>query len=177
MARVAQADDSDNLTVKRVLGTADPDRIRGDRRQRAFMYSIVGPLWKLSSKHQDSPAQHTVPPGWIHVGTTQGRGRYDTKNQYALPKKHIWLCPTPQRLEANPQPLIPIHNHHKPNACENTDFRRNRSHHNRTLTINGHAANWHRTQTHAAAVTVCHRSIAWLRNWRNVLREIRGVGR
>ena len=39
--------------------------------------------------------------------------------------------------------------------------------------INGHAANWHRTQTHAAAVTVCHRSIAWLRNWRKVLREIR----
>ena len=31
--------------------------------------------------------------GWIHVGTTQGRGRYDTKRQYALPKKHIWLCP------------------------------------------------------------------------------------
>ena len=31
--------------------------------------------------------------GWIHVGTTQGRGRYDTKKQYALPKKHIWLCP------------------------------------------------------------------------------------
>ena len=39
--------------------------------------------------------------------------------------------------------------------------------------INGHAANWHRTQTHAATVTVCHRPIAWLRNWRNVLREIR----
>ena len=35
------------------------------------------------------------------------------------------------------------------------------------------AANWHRTQTHTAAVTVCHRPIAWLRNWRNVLREIR----
>ena len=31
--------------------------------------------------------------GWINVGTTQGRGRYDTKKQYALPKKHIWLCP------------------------------------------------------------------------------------
>ena len=25
--------------------------------------------------------------------TTRGRGRYDTKNQRALPKKHIWLCP------------------------------------------------------------------------------------
>ncbi len=31
--------------------------------------------------------------GWIHVGTTQGRGRYDTQNQYALPKKEIWLRP------------------------------------------------------------------------------------
>ena len=39
--------------------------------------------------------------------------------------------------------------------------------------LNSRAANWHGTQTQAAAVTVCHRSIAWLRNWRNVLREIR----
>ena len=31
--------------------------------------------------------------GWIRVGTTQGRGRYDRKNQYAKPKKQIWLCP------------------------------------------------------------------------------------
>ena len=30
---------------------------------------------------------------WTHIGTTRGRGRYDTKNQRALPKKHIWLCP------------------------------------------------------------------------------------
>ena len=31
--------------------------------------------------------------GWIHVGTTQGRGRQDTRRQYPLPKKHIWLKP------------------------------------------------------------------------------------
>ena len=31
--------------------------------------------------------------GWTRVGTTQGRGRYDTKNEYAKPKKQIWLCP------------------------------------------------------------------------------------
>ena len=31
--------------------------------------------------------------GWIHVGTTQGRGRYDRDKQYALAKKDIWLCP------------------------------------------------------------------------------------
>lgn len=31
--------------------------------------------------------------GWIHVGTTQGRGRYDKNREFAKPKKHIWLCP------------------------------------------------------------------------------------
>ncbi len=31
--------------------------------------------------------------GWIHVGTTQGRGRYDTHTQYGKPKKDIWLRP------------------------------------------------------------------------------------
>ena len=31
--------------------------------------------------------------GRIHVGTTQGRGRYDTKREFAKPKKDVWLCP------------------------------------------------------------------------------------
>ena len=31
--------------------------------------------------------------GWVHVGTTQGRGRYDTDKQYDKPKKDIWLRP------------------------------------------------------------------------------------
>ena len=31
--------------------------------------------------------------GWIPVGTTQGRGRYDTQNLYNKPKKDIWLRP------------------------------------------------------------------------------------
>ena len=31
--------------------------------------------------------------GWTHVGATQGRGRYDTKNRYDKPKKDIWLLP------------------------------------------------------------------------------------
>ena len=31
--------------------------------------------------------------GWIHVGTTQGRGRYDRDKQYDKPKKDIWLRP------------------------------------------------------------------------------------
>lgn len=31
--------------------------------------------------------------GWFHVGTTQGRGRYDTKMEFGKPKKDIWLCP------------------------------------------------------------------------------------
>ena len=39
--------------------------------------------------------------------------------------------------------------------------------------LNGRAANWLRTQAQAAAAAVCHRPIVWLRNWRNVFREIR----
>ncbi len=31
--------------------------------------------------------------GWIPVGTTQGRDRYDTNNRYDKPKKDIWLRP------------------------------------------------------------------------------------
>ena len=31
--------------------------------------------------------------GWIRVGTTQGRGRYDRRNKAGKPKKDIWLCP------------------------------------------------------------------------------------
>ena len=30
---------------------------------------------------------------WIHVGVTQGRGKLDVRNEYALPKKDIWLYP------------------------------------------------------------------------------------
>ena len=31
--------------------------------------------------------------GWIHVGTTQGRGRYDRQKQFDKPKKDVWLRP------------------------------------------------------------------------------------
>ena len=31
--------------------------------------------------------------GWIHVGATQGRGRYDRDRQYNKPKKDVWLRP------------------------------------------------------------------------------------
>ena len=31
--------------------------------------------------------------GWIRVGTTQGRGRYDRQKQYDKPKKDVWLRP------------------------------------------------------------------------------------
>ena len=31
--------------------------------------------------------------GWIRVGATQGRGRYDTNKRYDKPKKDIWLRP------------------------------------------------------------------------------------
>ena len=31
--------------------------------------------------------------GWLRVGTTQGRGRYDRDKLYDKPKKDIWLRP------------------------------------------------------------------------------------
>ncbi len=31
--------------------------------------------------------------GWIKVGNTQGRGRYDRENRHDKPKKDIWLRP------------------------------------------------------------------------------------
>ena len=31
--------------------------------------------------------------GWIHVGTTRGRGRYDRQRQFDKPRKDIWLRP------------------------------------------------------------------------------------
>ncbi len=30
---------------------------------------------------------------WIRAGKTQGRGKLDVKNEYALPVKDIWLRP------------------------------------------------------------------------------------
>ena len=31
--------------------------------------------------------------GWIHVGTTQGRGRYDLHTRRDQPRKDVWLRP------------------------------------------------------------------------------------
>ena len=31
--------------------------------------------------------------GWIHVGTTKGRGRYDRDKLYDKPRKDVWLRP------------------------------------------------------------------------------------
>ena len=31
--------------------------------------------------------------GWVHVGTTQGRGRNDFYKEAALPQKDIWMLP------------------------------------------------------------------------------------
>ena len=43
--------------------------------------------------------------GWTHVGTTQGRGRYDRHKRYDKPKKDVWLRPPPTGLETHPQSL------------------------------------------------------------------------
>ena len=31
--------------------------------------------------------------GWLHVGTTQGRGRYDRDTLFDKPRKDVWLRP------------------------------------------------------------------------------------
>jgi len=31
--------------------------------------------------------------GWINVGTTQGRGRYDQDKLFDKPRKDVWLRP------------------------------------------------------------------------------------
>ena len=38
--------------------------------------------------------------GWIRVGTTQGRGRYDRHKLYDKPRKDVWLRPLRSRGEA-----------------------------------------------------------------------------
>ena len=43
--------------------------------------------------------------GWIRVGTTQGRGRYDRDRQYDKPKKDVWLRPLRRGLETHAQSL------------------------------------------------------------------------
>ena len=45
-------------------------------------------------RRNTAPHRRRLPAsGWIRVGTTQGRGRYDTKNRHDKPKKDIWLRP------------------------------------------------------------------------------------
>ena len=41
--------------------------------------------------------------GWIHVGTTQGRGRYDRDRRFDKPKKGCLAPPAAKGLEANPE--------------------------------------------------------------------------
>lgn len=36
---------------------------------------------------------------WIHVGETQGRGKWDTKRQHTTPVKTIWLYPLDRRYK------------------------------------------------------------------------------
>ena len=43
--------------------------------------------------------------GWTHVGTTQGRGRYDRQKQYDKPKKDVWLRPLRKDWKTNSQSL------------------------------------------------------------------------
>ena len=44
--------------------------------------------WRLAPRHTGAVYNAS---GWIRVGTTQGRGRYDRHTKRAQPKKDIWL--------------------------------------------------------------------------------------
>lgn len=52
---------------------------------------------------------------WIHVGQTQGRGKLDRYNEYALPVKDIWLYPLHRHFRqlltqpVNPSPAAPAY--------------------------------------------------------------------
>ena len=41
---------------------------------------------------------------WLHVGPTQGRGKLDRENRYALPVKDIFSVSSPQALQT---PAVP----------------------------------------------------------------------
>ena len=43
--------------------------------------------------------------GWIRVGATQGRGRYNMTNRSDKPRKDIWLRPLRKDWKAHPQPV------------------------------------------------------------------------
>ena len=56
-------------------------------------YQVVPRLMETFVETPRFPGTVYQAAGWIQVGTTKGRGRYDTQNKYELPKKEIWLRP------------------------------------------------------------------------------------
>ena len=55
--------------------------------------------------------------GWTHVGTTQGRGRYDTHMKRAQPKKDIWLRPLRDGIGSELS-IVEISTHHPINRSD-----------------------------------------------------------
>ena len=59
-----------------------------------------------SSRSRATPAPSTGPPvGWVHVGTTQGRGRYDRYNPARQAQEGRLAAASAKRLATNPQSL------------------------------------------------------------------------
>ena len=59
----------------------------------AFDRSVtVAPATVTSSSHRLTGAFYKA-SGWIHVGTTQGHGRYDRHTRRDQPKKDVWIRP------------------------------------------------------------------------------------
>ena len=53
--------------------------------------------------------------GWIRVGATRERGRYDTNNRYDKPKKDMWLRPSARTGSAPSTGKIKHHAPARPN--------------------------------------------------------------
>ncbi|MDE2914088.1 MAG: DUF4338 domain-containing protein [Paracoccaceae bacterium] len=78
----------------RALIAASPQQTRaGLPQDRQQQYDITPVPMRTFVEIPRFPGITYKASRWFHVGTTQGRGRYDTKMEFGKPKKDIWLCP------------------------------------------------------------------------------------
>ena len=97
VALLASTADSDDATL-RGLGLTDPDDGASIALNDTFApgttaYSTTPVLIETFVETPRYTGAVYKASGWIPVGTTQGRGRYDRHTKRAEPKKDIWLRP------------------------------------------------------------------------------------
>ncbi len=101
--------------------------------------------------------------GWIRVGTTLGRGRYDRKNEWAKFRKDIWLCPLRRDWKRTPSRCPPP----GPARTLATGARLRQ----RTATENGTGTNTRKAQSRILDVGVRRRSGHLCRSARRIGRR------